>query len=142
MVASVLIILFSFALLVYWFRYSCMLLVRNQAEEVSPAVSRDDRFHVGEVQAKLLTGAPLDPLHESLRRDYEVIKYLLEHAAGLELKSLEDRILLLDYELMQWWYRFTRIAAPEQARQALKEMASITGIMVAKIGHRAAHSEA
>jgi len=35
------------------------------------------------------------------------------------MESFEDRLLVLDYKVMQWWYRLTRVAAPQQARQAL-----------------------
>jgi hypothetical protein len=139
MIASVLIILFSFALLVYWFRYSCILLVRSQAERAALLSRGEKRFHVGEVQAQLLTDAPLDPLHASLERDYAVLMYLLEHAAGLELRSIEDRLLVLDYKVMRCWYALTRTAAPEQARDALKEMASVMSILLSKIGPRTAH---
>ena len=141
--ASILIIAFSLVLLVYWFRYSCILLVRNQADVLSSRMVADERFHVGEVRALLRSGEQLDPLHTSLQRDYQVLTYLLQHAAGLELDSFEDRLLVLDYKVMQWWYRFTRIAAPVQARQALSEMASVLDILAVKIGERAgAHNEA
>ena len=143
MFASILIIALSLALLVYWFRYSCLFLLRNQAElagAVRPGA--DNRFHVGEVQERLPTAQLLDPLHTSLQRDYQVLTYLLRHAAGLELESFEDRLLVLDYRVMQWWYRLTRTAAPEQARQALAEMASVLQVLVGKIDQRAGlHSQ-
>jgi len=138
MLASILIIAFSFALLVYWFRYSCILLLRNNAEFAVAQEQPDNRFHVGEVQERLRTEPVLDPLHAALQRDYQMVAYLLHHAAGLELNSFEDRMLILDYRVMQWWYRLTRSAAPEQARMALSEMATVLCILVDKIGERAA----
>jgi len=142
MFASALIIVFSLALLAYWFRYSCILLLRNQVEVASSKSTADDRFHIGEVRERLRSGQVLDPLHSSLQRDYQVLTYLLEHAAGLELNAFEDRLLVLDYRVMQWWYQLTRIAAPEQARQALSEMASVLDILAGKIGERAGlHNE-
>ena len=144
MLASILIIAFSLALLAYWFRYSCILLLRNQSEALASAfATADNRFHILEVRERLLSGEQLDPLHSSLQRDYQVLTYLLEHAAGLELSSFEDRLLVLDYKVMQWWYQLTRIAAPEQARVALSEMAQVLGILAGKIDERAgAHNEA
>ena len=142
MIASILIIGFSVVLLVYWFRYSCLLLLRSQAEAVEAAAFEDSRFHVGEVQAQLLTASQLDPLHTALQRDYALLTYLAQHAAGLELQSIEDRLLVLDYRVMQSWYRFTNTVAPQQARKALAEMASVLGILVGKIDERAkAHGE-
>jgi len=142
MFASILIIAFSLVLLVYWFRYSCILLLRNQSELAASSVP-DNRFHILEVQDGLRSGKQLDPLHNSLDRDYQILTYLLRHAAGLELNSVEDRLLVLDYKVMQWWYQLTRIAAPNQARQALSEMASVLGVLAGKISERAAaHNQA
>lgn len=131
MLASVLIIAFSAVLFVYWFRYSCILLLRNRAEQ--PTVSGEG-FSYAEVQHGLRTGMELDALHQSLDRDYRVVTYLLEHAAGLELEQLEYRLLILDYKVMQGWYRLTKSAAPQQARRALGEMAEILGVFVGRIG--------
>ena len=138
MIASVLIIGFSLLLLLYWFRYSCILLLRSHTERTAsaPAVT-DIRFCFAEVQARLRTAEVLDPLHLSLQRDYEILIYLLQHTAGLSPESFEDRLLALDYKVMQSWYRLTRIAAPEQARRALNEMASILNVLAQKMGEHA-----
>jgi hypothetical protein len=139
MVASILIVTLSLALFGYWFRYCCMLLLRNWQEQSGalPA-AMDDRFGVAGVIERLRsTQEELDPLHRALDRDYQVFSYLVQHAAGLELGSLEDRLLILDYRLMQLWYRVTKTAAPQQARQALTHMASILGVLVQKMGEHA-----
>jgi len=141
MFASLLIIVFSLALLTYWFRYSCLLLLRGA--EPTPGIAGDQQFSFDEVRERLSTESELDPLHQSLTRDYELLVYLLEHATGLELQSFENRLLVLDYRVMQWQYRFTRTVAPEQARNALKEMASVLGVLAEKLNQRAGtHSEA
>ena len=132
MIASVLIITFSLLLFVYWFRYSCLLLLRRSAEQPVSA----DRFNFVTVQQGLRAGLELDPLHRSLDRDYRVLTYLLDHAAGLELEQLEYRLLVLDYKLMQSWYRLTKWAAPGQARRALGEMADVLNFQVGRIGEQ------
>jgi hypothetical protein len=139
MVASVLIIVISIALFGYWFRYSCLLLIRNStAISLAPA---DPRFHLAQVQEDLRNARELDPLHSLLQRDYQVLSYLLRHAAGLELDSFEDRILVLDYKLMQTWYRITRTAAPRHAHRALVEMSEVLGVLVHHMGEQAGISE-
>ena len=138
MLASILIILVSLVLLVYWFRYSCILLLRGYKEQAVVTPQTDSRFSFGAVRERLQTEPQLDPLHVALQRDYQLITYLLEHAAGLELAGFEDRLLLWDYKLMQAWYRLTRVAFPDQARQALSEMATVLTILGGKIGERAA----
>jgi hypothetical protein len=138
MIASLLIIGFSALLLVYWFRYSCILLLRAHAERAASAYAVSDiKFCFEEVQARLKTAPVLDPLHLSLQRDYEILIYLLQHAAGLSLESFEDRLLVVDYKVMQWCYRLTRIAAPQQARRALSEMASVLIVLARRMGEQA-----
>jgi hypothetical protein len=139
MFASILIVCFSLALFGYWFRYCCILLLRNSQEQSGAAPApMDSRFGVAAVIERLRsTQEELDPLHRALDRDYQVFTYLVQHAAGLELGSLEDRLLILDYKLMQLWYRVTRTAAPQQARQALTQMASILDVLVRKMGEQA-----
>ena len=109
MIASVLIISFSLVLFVYWFRYSCLLLLRRGSEQ---PLAAPGRFNYAAVQQSLQAGKELDPLHRSLDRDYRVLTYLLEHAAALELAQLEYRLLTIDYSMMQAWYRLTNSAAP------------------------------
>jgi len=138
MLASVLIIVFSLVLLVYWFRYSCILLLRNASEQTATAPDTANGFKFAEVQQRLKNEAELDPLWRSLDRDFRMISYLLQHAPGLGLQSFEDRLLVWDYEVMQAWYRFTRLIAPLQARRALAEMASVLGVLAQKIGEQAA----
>jgi hypothetical protein len=134
MFASVLIIAFSLVLFAYWFRYSCLLLLRSRADQ--PVVA-ENRFNCGSVQRALKEGMDLDPLHQSLDRDYRVLTYLLDHAAGLEFEQLEYRLLVLDYRMMQGWYRLTRSAAPRQARKALGEMAEVLNVLIGRIGEQA-----
>jgi hypothetical protein len=144
MVASIVVIVVSVGLLLYWFRYTCILLIRNGADEVRvSSAAVQNSFSFGEVQDRLLSEAELDPLHRSLQRDYQVLTYLVRHASGVELANWEERLLVWDYKLMRFWYAITRAAAPEQARAALTEMASILGILAGRIGQRAGvHSEA
>jgi hypothetical protein len=138
MLASILIIGFSLILFVYWFRYSCILLLRSFSEQPESANSHSDsRFSFAHVREQLKDGLELDPLHQALDRDYRMISYLLQHAPDLELQSLEDRLLVLDYRVMRCYYRFTRTIAPLHARSALVEMATVLGILAQKIGEQA-----
>ncbi|MGO9255310.1 MAG: hypothetical protein ACLQU1_03260 [Bryobacteraceae bacterium] len=138
MITSVLIIAFSIILLIYWFRYCCILLIRTHAEQqMAAAPACDAQFSFNHVRERLRTESELDALRRSLDRDYALFAYLLEHAVGLGATSLEDRLLVLDYKVMQWWYRLTKTAAPEQARRALDEMATVLGLLVGKMGERA-----
>jgi hypothetical protein len=143
MIAGILIIAFSLILFMYWFRYSCLLLLRNAAERSATAFEAEERFSVARVIEGLKSHNELDPLEHALERDYHVLTYLIEHAADLELASIENRILLFDYKVMRLWSHLTRQAAPEQSRRALTEMASILGVLVHKMGEQSGmHVEA
>jgi hypothetical protein len=120
MIASVLIIAVSVVLLGYWIRYTCILLLRSQGEE--PAIQPE--------------GEP-DVLRQSLERDYRMLTYLRRHGAGLGDQSLEERILIFDFKVMQVWYRITRSAAPQQARNALAEMSAVVAFLGQKLGEQA-----
>ena len=54
MIASILIIVFSAVLLVYWFRYSCVLLLRSAAERSEVPMS-DERFNIAMVLDRVRT---------------------------------------------------------------------------------------
>jgi len=136
MLTSILIIIGCTALLLYWFRYTCILLVRDGAEVVFSAAAQDS-FSFRDVQSRLGSEEHLDPMHRALQRDYDVLTYLVRHASGLAFESFEERLLVWDYKLMQAWYSVTKTAAPEQARAALGEMASVLGILAGRIGERA-----
>jgi hypothetical protein len=136
MFASVLIIVFSSALLLYWFRYSCLLLLQNgQAEDFNSIDNAT--FRLGEVQERLRTDSELAPVHKLIERDYRVLTYLAKNAAGLNLESIEERLLVWDYKAMSFWYSLTRTAAPEQARQALCEMTSVLSLLAGRMRQRA-----
>ena len=132
MVTSVLIVVISAVLLVYWLRYSCVMLLHD-AQERSASVA-DERFSASSVLERLKTEADLAPLERALERDYRVVTYLIEHATDLELASIENKLLVLDYQLMRLWSRLTRTLAPQQSRQALSEMASVLRALAGQMG--------
>ena len=134
MITSVFIIAISVILFVYWLRYSCVMLLRSAQERGEMAKSADERFSVAAVQERLKTESDLDPLEQALERDYHVVTYLIEHAADLELASIENKLLVLDYKLMRIWSRVTRTVAPQQSRKALCEMASVLSVLVGQMG--------
>ena len=132
MVTSVFIVGISAVLLVYWLRYSCVMLLHD-AQERSATVA-DERFSASCVLERLKTEADLTPLERALERDYRVVTYIIEHATDLELASLENKLLVLDYQLMRLWSRLTRNVAPQQSRKALSEMASVLRVLAGQMG--------
>jgi hypothetical protein len=134
MVTSVFIIAISAVLFVYWLRYSCVILLRSAQQRAEMPTVADERFSAFSVLERLKTEADLAPLERALERDYYVLTYLIEHAADLELASIENKLLVLDYKLMRLWSRLTRTVAPQQSRKALSEMASVLSVLVGQMG--------
>jgi hypothetical protein len=126
MIETVLILAFSLALFLYWFRYTVLLLLNE--EHVAGSTTVIGQLKVLQTREALRQARgdmPLDPLHRALDQDYRMLRYLLDHAAGMGLAPLEHHMLLLDYRIMKAWYRLTRNASTPQARRALDEMASV-----------------
>ena len=142
MIASVLISVISVGLLAYWLRYSCVFLLRSARQRTELAQVPDDRFDLDSVIARLNAGIDLAQVELELDRDYAVVSYLIEHAADLEVASIENRLLVIDYKLMRLWSRLTRSISPQQSRKALAEMASVLGVLVSQMGEAGLEIEA
>ena len=137
MVETILILGFSFALFLYWFRYTVLLLLsEEQVVEHGTVISQLSVLETREAlrHAEL----PLDSLQHALDRDFRMLRYLLDHAAGLGLRPLEHHLLILDYRIMKAWYHLTRNASTHQARRALDEMAGVLSYIAYKMGQRTA----
>ena len=144
MISSVLIIAFSFVLLVYWFRYTSILILHTRTSvDYSPDVVAANNLLFPEVQTQLAhaaTAPQLSALHESLARDYRLLTYLLRHTAGASIDGfpLEQRVLMLDFRVMQVFYALTNGLGLPQAKAALEEMAQILRHLSNAMGERAA----
>ncbi len=139
MFETILILLFSLGLFAYWFRYTVLLLLSEEQGEVRlPVMDQLDLVRTREALRAETEGLRLDRVHRSLERDYRMLSYLLDHAAGLGLRPLEQYLLILDYRAMGLWYRLTRKASSSQARRALDEMAGVLSCIAHKMGERSA----
>jgi hypothetical protein len=141
-----LIILFSVVLFVYWFRYSCLLILQNRTSSSTQYASNAAlSFPAVQERLKSQEGGVdmLDQLHSDLSNDYRIICFLLRCAAENGVDPIERRLLMLDYWILQAWYTMTRRAAPLQARKALEEMSNIVSYFACSVGrHAAQHAQA
>jgi hypothetical protein len=140
-VTTVLISVISVFLAAYWFRYSCLLILsakttRDYAGEVATA----NQLSFLEVQAQLRAETPdLERLHASLDRDYALITYLIQHSASAQGESgIEDRMLQVNYRLMNSWYSVSSRFSAEMGRRALDEMSTVIAHFANAMGERAA----
>ncbi|MCS6952930.1 MAG: hypothetical protein RMK57_08020 [Bryobacterales bacterium] len=142
MLTSVVIIACSTALLLYWFRYTCLLILNTrpstaEARRSGIALWLARAMERGRVEAGASRGA-LDELSKALERDYRLLTYLLKHTTGLDVGgiTIEQRMLMLDFRLMQVWYRLSRALFPPQSRQALQEMCDIVACFAEAVSER------
>ena len=138
---SILIIVISLMLFLYWFRYTCVLILSTRA-------SRDYATHIAsanqltflEARDRLMmdTATGFGNLHRSLDRDYRLLVYLLRHAANYNVKpqKIEHRVLMADYLMMRMWFFVTRKVSHSQARGALLEMTAILNHLANAMGER------
>jgi hypothetical protein len=139
--ASIFIIVISSALLAYWFRYTCALILeRKQNADYALKVASTIRLNFPQTELALQSEPrppALDRLYESLEHDYRILTELLSDAAGDN--SLERRILTIDFQIMRIWYGLTRTSRNlPRARRALSEMSSILGYFAAEIAQSGA----
>ena len=128
MVETILIVVFSLALFVYWFRYTVLLLLsEEQVEAHSTVIGQLSVLETRKALRQTQGDLPLDRLHRALDDDYRMLRYLLDHAAGMGLRPLEHYLLILDYRIMKAWYRLT------PNRRALDEMAGVLSYIAYKM---------
>ena len=135
------IIFFSVVLFVYWFRYSCLLILQDRScSPVAPNTS-GAKLSFAAVQQRLKDGeaevALLDQLHHDLSNDYRVLCFLLRCSPDASVDPIERRMLMLDYWIMQAWYSVVRRGALPQARKALEEMSNIVSYFADSVGRNA-----
>lgn len=143
MIASILIIVFSVLLFLYWFRYTCLLVLsaRSAKDYSSQVAAANDLTFLTVRESISEASAPelLDNLHRSLDRDYRMLTNVMRHAAGFQIGGcdLEHRMLMIDFALMRGWYAVSRKLSVPQAQKALREMAEIVGHFANTMGERA-----
>ncbi len=133
MFETILILSFSLALFIYWFRYSVLLLLsEEQAEGHTKVIDQLSVLETREALRLAQGNLPLGGLQRAIDHDYRMLRYLLDHAAGMDLVPFEHYLLILDYRIMQAWYRI------RPNRRALDEMAGVVTYIAYKMGERSA----
>jgi hypothetical protein len=147
--ANVLTIVFSCSLLAYWFRYACLLILSaRSARDYATPVAHANALQFPQIQQKLEGAAAaelphLDSLRRALDRDYKLLTWLLRHGEDFQVagRQVEQKMLLLDYNLMRAWYTCTRRMSLRRGRRALEEMAHIVRHFAGMMGERRAAQE-
>ena len=144
MYVSALMIAVSLVLFLYWFRYTCLLILSAKpARDLAHQVAAANELGFLDVQQNLPDARgrrQLDSLRKQLERDYRLLSYLLRHGPDFQAASgrLEQRMLMLDFKMMKLCYLFVHPLSTSGGKRALQEMAQIVGHFANKMGERAA----
>ncbi|WP_321476407.1 hypothetical protein [uncultured Paludibaculum sp.] len=140
MVASIVIIVFSVALFAYWFRYSCILILRTRTSvDYAMHVAKASSLAVLEIQ-RLLEGSTddldLSAFRQALDIDYRIVNHLLSMAPMVEehLSTVERLMLRIDFRMMSLWDAVSRRCLGGPSRLAVAEIASIVGCLANAAG--------
>lgn len=129
---SILLIVLSLALFAYWFRYSCLLILRTQtAEDFGHTVSRANGLSFDQVKVEIekTPNRDLMRLYENLERDYRVVTQLLEQvaAAAPQDNLMEEKLLRANFRVTQYLFRVSHKLGLSYERTAIVEMAEMVG---------------
>jgi hypothetical protein len=137
-------IVVSTGLLIYWFRYTCRLILNAQpARDYTQQVAAANELRFLQIQEDLpfVRGrSQLDNLEKTLERDYRVLSFLLRHTATLqpETDGLEQNMLMLHFNLLRAYYSLICAISQSKGRVAIQEMGRIVSYFANRMGERAA----
>ena len=144
---SILLIGLSLALFAYWFRYSCLLILRTQtAEDYAGEVSRANglSFDLVKGQIESEKKVNLDELYRSLERDYKIVSQLLDQvpASSMGENQLQSKLLRANFRATQLWFRVSRSLGIPASTSALEEMAETISHFANTLGEYSAANSA
>ncbi len=134
----------ALALFFYWFRYNCRAILKTKsAPDRARRVAAANQLGFLDVAEQIGYAASLEDLNalnEWLMRDYLVLTSLLRYTAGVRAGgyTIEQRMLLLDFKLLAWWFSLTRRAMAPQARRSLEVRSRILIYLAIAMGERCA----
>src|SRR5260370_20591608 len=128
MLASVMIAV-SIALLMYWFRYACRLILSAKpARDYTRTVAEANELRFLEVQRGLASArerSHLDSFARKLDDDFHLLRFLLRHCPSLYTgtERLEQRMLTVHFQCMKPDYSLSRHISQSKSRRTLHDMA-------------------
>jgi hypothetical protein len=131
LILSTLVIFFSFALFAYWFRYSCILILRTRTTtDFGGVLTANSNLTFDQIQRELESSAAegdLAAFRQALERDFSFVTTLLAKAPGVneQFSEIEQWMLQADYRVMQAWDNASRRLVGQPSRRAIEEMSAI-----------------
>jgi hypothetical protein len=143
MITTLAILVSSAGLFLYWFRSTCLLILRAQTKRdyaEQTAAANDLQFVHFRRQVEAGIPADMDRIRAALQQDYEIVTFLVKHASEFNASgdALEALMLELDYRIMGVVYSVAKVVSPNRARAALGEICAIVHYFANTVGERAA----
>ncbi len=143
MILSITLIGLSLALFAYWFRYSCLLILRTQtAEDYSREVCLANglSFDLVKGQIEAESNPNLVALYQSLDQDYRIVSKLLDQLAlqSPNGNELETKLLRANFRVTQVWFRMSHKLGMPSSIAALEEMAETISHFANSFGEQSA----
>lgn len=140
MITTALVLAASLGLFVFWFRYTCVLILNAKtSRDYAGEVALLNGLTFVTVERSLLQIAragDLDDMRLAMQRDYAVVCGLLQRA-GFDTGGVEDAMLRIDFRMMNTLYSISRQLSPRHAASAVREMSQIIGYFADSMGERA-----
>jgi hypothetical protein len=140
MIAYVIIVL-SLAMLLYWFRSSCVFLLdSNWNEEQARVIAEQYGMSFGTLDGTLTragTKSEQDRVMDLLDRDLKIVLDLMSTSENTSA-SIEVSMLRVYYRGLKLFSRVARTAAAGHSRSALREMSKIVAYMAGEFGEQVA----
>ncbi len=141
MIASICILAISTGLFVYWFRYTCMLILNTQTStDYAGEVAAANELSFLEVQSAIPSAGRghLVAIHNLLDRDYDMVSRLLEKSLGVgdEGSTIEQAMLRIDFLAMKVVFHLSRPVSDRLARRSLTEMTHVVAHLANSFGEQ------
>jgi hypothetical protein len=130
------------ALGVFWFRYTCALILSAKpAKDYRLQVIQANQLKFLDVQKDLAEVRKRQELHriqQDLERDYQLLTFVLRHGAAFQFgpDPAERRLLMIDFAVLRCWCGLSRRLSLVNPRPALQEMISILSHFANSMGER------
>lgn len=134
------IMVISSLLFVYWFRFTCVLILSAKtAQDYAASVASAHHLSFPAIQARLAQTAvgEFDGVKDLLDHDYALVLQLMKQIEAGQ-SGLEQHMLSIHYFLTGVWYKTIAHISERYGRQALEQMSQVVAHFANTVGEAAA----
>ena len=142
MLTNILIVSSTFILFIYWFRFTCaVVLSRKTQEEHAWEIAAQHGLNFVHIKERLTVAdsKELGGFHRALQRDYWALNNLRLKQGGQPQtagSSVDRAMLRIDFWLLNIWNGVARTFSPARSRAGLKEMCQIVAHFASAVDER------